>query len=321
MWGMGESLKKLTITSLKEILRILPILILIVVAIKTHRGDYEQIMFIIYVLAQIGFVVIFVHFLRKFQFPYINLQSAVTKAMETSTGALGIVICIFVFMMFLVFVTVARAGMTDEEILSKAEPYIPIVQEAFENHWPDAPYKEYEGGKIEQETCVNLKKCWNPKVELKTSREWGFGLSQMTIAYNPDGSVRFNKFEEAKAAYRKQLAGWELDDRYNPRYHIIFSVLESRAGFKKFTPLFSTDTDRWAGSMIAYNAGAGTVLKRRAVCLRTEDCDPSKWFGGLDTVQYQGENKLLYGVSLKIRRDAYPRNIIFKRSLKYKGYF
>lgn len=199
--------------------------------------------------------------------------------------------------------------------LEKSSQYIPNIDNISNRYWNDISNLEFIYGQIEQETCPSCKskKCWNPKAELKTDREYGFGLSQLTI------TKRFNKFNEAKTRY-KELKDWRFEDRYNPDYQLRFIILEDKTIFLSMRRLLYSDIDIWAGTFISYNAGKGTLLKRRALCLsKYKDIyDCTKWFDNLERIKLYGEDKLLYGRSLFERRNEYPHNIMKLRSHKYK---
>jgi membrane-bound lytic murein transglycosylase MltF len=166
--------------------------------------------------------------------------------------------------------------------------------------------REVMAGQIEQESR------WNPRAELKTSREYGFGLAQITV------TSRFDNFQEARQRL-PPLQDWQWNDRWNVRYQMTFLVMTDRANFATVSRLFTDDTNRWAGALVAYNAGMGTVLQRRALALRTIPAASTKWFGGLDSVRLPGEKRLLYGRNLGDMRNDYPRLIIKVRAPKYRG--
>jgi len=205
---------------------------------------------------------------------------------------------------------------TTKDVLEKAELILPELKFTINKYWNKLYYKHFIAGQIEQESCASLRQCWNPKVENKTSREYGFGLSQITIAYDKLGNVRFNNYLEAKRKY-KELTGWTWEDRFNLQYQLTFIVLEDKSLYNSVKNLFSDEINRMAGAFVSYNAGRGAVLQRRALCKNTEGCDFNLWFNGLDTVYLQYETKMLYNQKLYELRNRYPKNIL-KKSEKYK---
>jgi len=172
---------------------------------------------------------------------------------------------------------------------------------------------------VEQETCSSLEKCWNSNTELKTSREYGVGLGQLTIAYDKYGNERFNSFLEAKKKY-SELASWRWSDRYNAVYQLTFVVLEIKSLYYQFSLLFGSEADIYAASFVGYNAGVKTVLNRLVMC-RVSGCKSDTWFNGLEDNHLKNEEVLLYGQMLYLRRNFYPRQIIYVRAAKYENYF
>ncbi len=225
------------------------------------------------------------------------------------------------FLLALATAPLERAqAFNDKDILKKADTLIPVLDSLLNIYWPDVTCRSYIAGQIEQETCASLNKCWNSNVELKTAREYGFGLAQITIAFNKDGSERFNNFLEAQKKY-KELSEWKWENRFSITSQLIYLILECRNTYSKLAPCFSSEIQIFAASFVTYNAGLGTVLKRRALCKTSSDCNSDKWFGGLDSVHLTNEEVLLYGQQLYKRRNDYPANIILQRSKKYEQYF
>lgn len=171
---------------------------------------------------------------------------------------------------------------TAQTIPPGAQEYAPLLAERQQLVWPDAPKPWTIAGLIEQESCVSLthSRCWNPRAELKTSREYGFGFGQITVAYRADGTVRFNKFEELRAAHAA-LRDWTWEDRYDPGYQLT-AVTEMTRGLFRRVKEASTDDDRWAFTLSGYNGGAGAVLQDRRYCGNIENCDPARWFGHVE---------------------------------------
>lgn len=185
--------------------------------------------------------------------------------------------------------------------------------------WPDAPTPWTLGGLVEQESCISLthSKCWNPRAELKTSREYGFGMGQITVAYNADRSERFNKFTELQKQYAS-LRDWEWSDRYDPA-HQLTAVVEMTHTLWRKVPPASTNDDHWAFTLSSYNGGLGGLLQDRRLCSNTGGCDPTRWFGNIEThsmkskapqQQYGGQswysiNRKHVSNVLNIRRGKY----------------
>lgn len=302
---------------LKYILRLWPLLLVIIAGVFLFSG--VGFMVALNRLSMFAFILLVFHLIRKSLFPYIDLEKFANKASEEPLSAAIVFTMMIIFIISLCYISVANA-MTYNQILDQAKPQLPIFKSVVTQYWPEAPNQQYFPGDVEQETCASLALCWNPNAQLKTSREYGFGLGQITIAYGKKGNVRFNNFKEAKNKY-DQLSQWQWDDRFNPKFQFTYIVLEMKNLFTPMVPYFRDDINRWAAALVSYNAGAQTVIDRMTLCGITKGCNKSLWFNGLETVHLPYEKKLLYGKALFERRNEYPHNVINIRSPKYVPYW
>jgi hypothetical protein len=194
-------------------------------------------------------------------------------------------------------------------VLDTARPYLDILEDAILTTWPDSPAAAVMAGQVEQESS------WKAKATLKTKRELGRGLVQMTIAYTQDGKERFNIYRSA--VRYKQLSAWNWrKDPYNVRYQLMFLALQDKANYNMVRPYFRNDTEACKGMLVCYNAGEGRWL-RRLKNARIMGLPTDIWDGGLAQAYSQGELALLYGRPLWVAVNEYP-TVIFKRAVKYE---
>jgi hypothetical protein len=208
------------------------------------------------------------------------------------------------------------------ELPANAKLYLPILQVEQKKLAPTMPMPEWQAARTHKETCITAKhpKCWSPFAELKTEREYGFGLGQFTVAYTKTGAVRFNTFEEMKQKDRR-LAGWAWEKRFDPVMQIDALLIKDNILYGNVVGA-ATTLDRIAFTLVGNNGGAASVLYDRRLCQGTRGCDQSRWFGNVEL--YSGKSRTVmpgYGRSLyEISRD-YPRDIINRLMPLYKPYY
>lgn len=209
-----------------------------------------------------------------------------------------------------------------QDVPPLARVHAPSLVKAQRSTWPDAPTPAFLAAQVEQESCISLKsaRCWSPRVELKTAREYGFGLGQTTIAYKADGSVRFNKWAELRTRY-PSLRGWTWENRFDPGFQLT-ALVEMDRSIYKLWPDAASARDRLGFTLSAYNGGEGGVRQDRLLCRNTEGCDPAKWWGNVERqslkskVAFKGYGKSPY----EINRE-YPCNVLGFRMPKYQQFF
>lgn len=189
--------------------------------------------------------------------------------------------------------------------------YLPTLIAEVQTHFPSAPVDMF-AGQVEQETCPSLKswKCWNPKTELKTSMEYGFGLGQLTV------TARFNNFESARKLH-PSLASWRWEERYDPVRQLRTMVLMDRGAFRALPATVATDA-RYAMSLSAYNGGLGGLLNDRRLCATVQGCDPNQWFGHVERTSYKAKTSVgEYSKSFYQINREYVRNVLQVRAPRY----
>lgn len=203
-----------------------------------------------------------------------------------------------------------------------AKQQLPTLISAQRAIWPEAPMPEFLAGQVEQESCITLKhsKCWNPTAQLKTSREWGRGLGQVTTSYRADGTVRFDKQEELRQQF-PSLAGWTTAKWADATFQLTAIVEMDKSIYARQRDTYS-DRDRLAFTLAAYNGGEGGVLQDRRLCANTKGCNPARWDGHVERTSLKSKtpNKG-YGKSFFEINREYVTNILDVRRQKYEPYF
>lgn len=194
-----------------------------------------------------------------------------------------------------------------------ATPLLPELKTQIGLEWPEAQvykFSPFIAGQIEQESN------WKSRAELKTSREYGFGLVQTTIAYDKNGKERFNNFKNFKRL-DPDLANWMWEDRFNTKYQLKTVVVVDRYNFNMVKGAADVHNQFYM-ALNAYNGGPGGLLQDRRLCKATAGCDPSKWFNNVERTSYKSK-VAVHGYSksfFQISRE-YVYNIIVIRSPKY----
>lgn len=214
----------------------------------------------------------------------------------------GLIAMLFAFCVIVFWVIPAHAK---TDLPAGAIKYLPVLKTEIQTIWPDVQPYSTLGALIEQESCISLKhkKCWNPRAELKTDREYGFGLGQLTVTH------KFNAFEEVKAMH-PSMRDWRWEDRYNPSYQLRAIVLKNRNNFRAVSKWTPRNEDRMAFTFSAYNGGLGGLMKDRRLCANVKGCDTTRWFGHVEQHSFRSKVAVKgYGQSFFDINRGYVRNV------------
>lgn len=238
-------------------------------------------------LIMLSWVVICValaHSARKALFDYANGRTAWQKALEHPIGAglafLGL--CFVSGTLVLAFASFARA----QPVPLPAQQLAPLVVQEIDRHWPQAPRRSYIGAMIEKESCITLahRHCWNTAARLKTSREEGAGLGQITRAWTASGALRFDALAETRGLDPAALDELSWDNVYTRADLGVRAILvKLRDCHTRFERLgLADDMVRLAFCDAAYNGGLAGVQHDRKLCGLTAGCNPDLWFGHVE---------------------------------------
>ena len=226
-----------------------------------------------------------------------------------------------------------------------------VLREQIEEVWPEMKYPSVFAAQIEQESCIHLKhgKCWNSKSELKTDREYGFGLGQITVKYKNTGEActvdadcekhatkefdavcrsgskkepttcmveTMNVFKQMKKLDSK-LSLWDWNDRHDAGFQMRSVVLLNKDNWRRID-FGANDVEKLAFMLSAYNGGLSHVMKDRVLCRAKKDCDPDRWFGNVELDSVKRKTALKgYGKSFFEINREYPVHVLFTRRPKY----
>ena len=249
-------------------------------------------------------------------YPEADQRRLFTKAGESPTGAgLALIALAIVFVgLLLVFAPRAHANTLPAGFAT----YGPVLKAEQRQFWPDHPDPAALAALVEQESCVSLKppKCWNPGARLKTDREEGAGMGQITRAYRADGSLRFDTLAGLRNQYGAELGALSWDTVYQrPDLQLRALVLMSRDAARPFRASAAWLHFGDAG----YNGGVAGVQKERRACKLSAGCDPAQWFGHVEAHCLKSRQPLYGNRSACDINRQHVRGVFIERRPKYVG--
>lgn len=256
-------------------------------------------------------------------YPEADARKLFAKAGETSVGAgLALVaLSIVTYGLLGLFGRAAHAQDVATYIHPRAEALRPVIASEIKGHWPDIPLAHYVPALIEHESCLSLKhsRCWSPTSRLLTAREEGAGLGQITRAWRPDGSVRFDSLAAMRDRH-PALADWSWANVYQrPDLQIRGVVLMLRDNYNGLRAV-ADPVERMIFTIPAYNGGLGGVQQERRACGLIAGCDPQKWFGHVEKHCLKSKAPLYGSRSACDINRAHARDVVFVRAPKFEGW-
>lgn len=173
---------------------------------------------------------------------------------------------------------------------------------------------------VEHESCIGLthSKCWNPKSKLKTAREEGAGFGQITRAYRPDGTIRFDALAELRNKHNKELYEWSWQNVYDrPDLQLRGLVLKSRDNYQYYLKY----TDKRNALLFAdagYNGGIAGLDREIAACAMSPTCNPKIWFNNVERFCLKSQVALYGNRSACDINRHHVSDVFLTRSPKYQ---
>ena len=268
----------------------------------------------------------FAHLARKalHDYPEADARRLFAKAGEHPVGAgLALVaLAIVAYGLLALFGNIARAQDVRTFIPAAAEVHRATLAAEQRAHWPDHPRPALLPSLIEHESCITLRhsRCWNPSSRLKSAREEGAGLGQITRAWHPDGRLRFDALAEMRDRH-PALREWSWQNVY-PRLDLQLRavVLKVRGDFQALRIMVDDEWQRLAFADAAYNGGLGGVQRERRACGLRDGCDPEQWFGHGERICLKSRQPLYGGRSACDINRHHVVDVLLVRAPKYEGW-
>lgn len=276
-------------------------------------------------LVTVGLSFTAAHALRKILLDYIKLSDHVKAAQggNIASAIIVLAVTIFICVAALIFSTRAHAQDVQTYVPKGAYLYCPLIQAEKNKLWPTHAAPAALCSLAEQETCTHLKhpRCWSQSARLKTAREEGAGLGQITRAYRADGTLRFDALAATKQL-DTSLSEWSWDNVYQrPDLALRAIVVINRDCYNRLSRLVTDPQEVLRMCDAAYNGGyAGLQSERRACGLRA-GCDPQKWMGNVELVCLKSKTKWEgYGLSACDINREHVHMVFNVRYQKYRKF-
>lgn len=227
-----------------------------------------------------------------------------------------------IWLLLLALAQPALAFRLDRDIPPQAHEHLPVLSKQVQEVMPGFPTPHYFGALIEHESgCPSIRSmCWNAKARLKSQREEGAGLGQITRAYREDGSLRFDALAETRRLDPRGLNELRWDNVYDrPDLQMRAVVVLTRQNWNRVGQLTGDQHYRLQLTDLSYNAGMGRVLNDMRACSLRSGCNPQRWYGHVE-LTCTASTRPLYGTrsACDISRH-HVHDVVAVRMPKYRG--
>lgn len=229
------------------------------------------------------------------------------------------------FLFILILSSVVNAAGVDVKtyIPPQAFSYFDTIKEESVKYFPELEYVYFLPALMEHESCIHLKhsRCFNSKSELRTKKELGIGLGQLTQAYRNDGSIRFDSLTDLRNRHMNELKELSWGNiAVRPDLQIRAVILMNRDNYKQLYAIKDT-RQRTIFMSPAYNGGLKGLQNERRACGMSANCDPNIWFDNVERFCLKSKEAIYAGRSACDINRHHPFDIVFNRMPKYKPYF
>ena len=246
------------------------------------------------------------HVARVILFPSLDLMQIGHRAINEANLAAALVFLGICFVLGMLLISQAR-GQTLSE---RAAQHLPVLVAEQRQHWAAAPEPWTMAGQVEAESA------WKPNAELRTHREWGAGLAQLTKVWDSQGVTQFDRLADARSLH-PSLRGWTWDDRFAVDKQLRALVLMDLAEWRYIVRASSVE-DHWAFVLAAYNGGRGGLVRDRSLCSGVRGCQSDRWFGHVEHHSWRSKTAVKgYSRSFFHINREYVRSIMKERRHKY----
>jgi hypothetical protein len=229
------------------------------------------------------------------------------------------------FLFILILSSVIHAAGIDVKtyIPKQAFQHFETIKEESAKYFPELEYVYFLPALMEHESCISLthSRCFNSKSALRSKRETGLGLGQITIAYNEDGSVRFDSLTDLRNRHMNELRELSWSNVVErPDLQIRGVILMNRDNYKQLYAIKDT-RQRTIFMSPAYNGGLRGLQNERRACGLAKGCDPNIWFDNVERYCLKSTKPLYAGRSACDINRGHAYDIVFNRMPKYKPHF